>query len=367
MVNLVKIGQRISQSKWTKIYVTLAVVQAVLIIAIQSAIASQNTAQANTLPNVASADFGGGTISSTVDANADVQHAEDRLNRIKWENVAFIGFQVWFCAMVFDATVYQNAPEVIALAVLNVICAVLGGLEVLDGQKWLGRLSDYNIKYSYLNIDTHYLQVAYYLQITLTVLLVLFALSFVYVSYMVVREFGWVIYKKIGPDVGIQRMYRIFQFFVLALKIDIFIEFLVSLFYFIQFAIGTGFNWETWVQLVIMILILPALYFGRMTVASESYGRMIMFIIFQFVIVFAFILMLRQTLEPNNYWYVWICFVVIGMAFALASAILGVWCMHNFGKGLAPYVQRGDKKKEMPTRHELREQQSVSSWRIDDD
>ena len=103
-------------------------------------------------------------------------------------------------------------------------------------------------------------------------------------------------------------MYRVFQFFVLAIKIDIFIEFLVSLFYFIQFAIETPFTWQTWVQLVIMILILPVLYFGRMAVASESYGRMIIFIAFQFVIVFAFILMLRQTLEPDNYWYVWICF-----------------------------------------------------------
>ena len=103
-------------------------------------------------------------------------------------------------------------------------------------------------------------------------------------------------------------MYRVFQFFVLAIKIDIFIEFLVSLFYFIQFAIETPFTWQTWVQLVIMVLILPVLYFGRMAVASESYGRMILFIAFQFVIVFAFILMLRQTLEPNNYWYVWICF-----------------------------------------------------------
>ncbi|KAI7852105.1 hypothetical protein BDC45DRAFT_196534 [Circinella umbellata] len=364
MVNLEKWGQRISQSKWTKVYVVLAVAQAVLIVAIQAAIASQNTGQASSLHDAPSAEFGinRSTMDNANDSYNELVLATKRLNRIKWENIAFIGFQAWFCSM----TVYQNAPEVISLAVLNVICAILGGLEVLDGKKWLFNIKSLNQKYN-LDISTHFLQTAVYLQIVLTVLLVLFAIAFLYVSYMVVREFGWKIYKKIGPDVEIQKMYRIFQFFVLAIKIDIFIEFLVSLFYFIQFAIETDFNWETWVQLVIMILILPALYFGRMAVASESYGRMILFIAFQFVIVFAFILMLRQTLEPNNYWYVWICFVVLGMAFALGSSILGVWTMHNFGKGLAPYVQRGDKKKELPTRHELRDQNSVSSWRIDDD
>lgn len=41
--------------------------------------------------------------------------------------------------------------------------------------------------------------------------------------------------------------------------------------------------------------------------------------------------------------------------------------MSNFGKGLEPYVRRGGQKKEQMSRQELREQRSVSSWRIDDD
>lgn len=62
-------------------------------------------------------------------------------------------------------------------------------------------------------------------------------------------------------------MYRVFQFFVLGLKVDIFIEFLVSCFYIIQFAVDAGLDrWDSMFQLVVTILILPALYFGRMTV-----------------------------------------------------------------------------------------------------
>lgn len=63
-------------------------------------------------------------------------------------------------------------------------------------------------------------------------------------------------------------MYRIFQFFVLAIKIDIFTEFLVSLFYLIQFAVKqSGSNWDTWVQLVVTIFMLPMLYFARTAVS----------------------------------------------------------------------------------------------------
>lgn len=33
----------------------------------------------------------------------DISAAVDRLKRIKWENIAFIGFQFWFVGMSFDA------------------------------------------------------------------------------------------------------------------------------------------------------------------------------------------------------------------------------------------------------------------------
>lgn len=67
-------------------------------------------------------------------------------------------------------------------------------------------------------------------------------------------------------------MYRTFQFFVLALKIDFFLEFIVSLFYCIQSILSlteqqTGITVETGIQLAVTICMAPMLYFGRMTVS----------------------------------------------------------------------------------------------------
>ncbi|KAI9321770.1 hypothetical protein BX666DRAFT_2023862 [Dichotomocladium elegans] len=367
MASAQKIKERIQQSLWTKLYIALALMQGIMIIAIQSAIASQNTTQANNISAIMEPGHTSTLSNLSRVASSAVALALSRLNRIKWENVAFIGFQVWFVGMAFDATIYQNAAEVIVLAILNGICAILGGLEVMDGKRWLNRIQNLSDE-NHLNINVHPLQVAVYLEIALTVLQVLYAIIFAYLSFRVVKEFGWVIYKKIGPDVLIQKMYRIFQFFVLALKIDIFIEFLVSCFYIIQFAIDDGFQWDAYVQIVVTVLILPALYFGRMTVAGEHYGRMLVFVIFQFVVIFSLILMLWRTLLPNNNWYTWIGFVILGIVFAIGTSILGVWCMSNFEKGLAPYVQRGRYKEEQQrVQKELQEQSSLNSWRIDDD
>lgn len=62
-------------------------------------------------------------------------------------------------------------------------------------------------------------------------------------------------------------MYRTFQFFVLALKIDIFTGFMVSVFYLIQFAMKQGIMWESIVQVIVTILMLPMLYFARAAVS----------------------------------------------------------------------------------------------------
>lgn len=55
-------------------------------------------------------------------------------------------------------------------------------------------------------------------------------------------------------------------------------------------------------------------------------------------------------------------------SFLQSSCALGAWTMHNFGKGLKAHVQRGgpEKKEHLPA-HELQEQASFTSWRIDDD
>ncbi|OAD80022.1 hypothetical protein PHYBLDRAFT_163071 [Phycomyces blakesleeanus NRRL 1555(-)] len=327
-----------------------------MIIVLQSVIAYQNTHQASLLPS--SDTKRSPSLAAAFEANQnealEVDEATDRLNRIKWENIAFVGFQFWFVGMSFDATVNQNAAEVIALATMNVMCALLGALEVIDGRRWLSTLRHMN-EVQGIAFATKPLEIAFYLEITLTVLLTLFAIAFAYLSYEVVREFGWVIYKKIGADVEIQsklKKKKIFQFFVLALKFDIFIEFLVSCFYLVQFATKEYDPvWEIWFQLGATALMLPMLYFARMAC----------------VVVVQFGLVLRQTLRTHNFWYTWICFVLLGIVLAVTTGTLGAICMYNFGKNLKPYIQRGAKKQEHADNLKLSKQASAELWKIDED
>lgn len=92
---------------------------------------------------------------------------------------------------------YQNTAEILALAFLNVVCAVVAAAQVVDGVKWLNLLSD--TKYT-----TQPLLAARNLEIALSVIILLFACAMSYLSYEMSRQFGWNIYKKIGADVQMQ-------------------------------------------------------------------------------------------------------------------------------------------------------------------
>ncbi|CAO0792040.1 unnamed protein product [Mucor circinelloides] len=358
MVTATKIIDRVTETKWSKLYISMASCQCVIIIALQASICYLNTYQAHLLPEPTTDSVL--TASSTVDDYLPLR-AADRLGRIKWENIAFMGFQVWFLGMAFDATVYQNTAEILALAILNVLCSILGALQVVDGVKWLDRL----LHTSY-SVDA--LAMAEKIEISLSVVILTFAVIMSFLSYQMSKQFGWNIYKKIGADVQIQKMYRMFQFFVLALKIDVFTQFMVSIFYLMQFALKQGIMWETIIQVIVTIFIIPFLYFARSAGSAESKPKMIMFIVFECLVLFHFALIFSQTLQPNNNWYTWICLIWIGVAFALVSCVLGIICMRNFGKGLKPFVQRGNVKAKMDLEsNNLQKQKAHESWQIDDD
>ncbi|KAL0096945.1 hypothetical protein J3Q64DRAFT_1710298 [Phycomyces blakesleeanus] len=359
MVTYEKIKSRVSETHWSKLYIFVAVLQCIIIVGLQSGICSQNTRQADLLPEPTSDN----ALQSVTSGNI-LQDAADRLGRIKWENIAFIGFQFWFVVMALDATVYQNTAEILALAIFNVICAILSALQVIDGVRWLDRINAIKPEIAYP------LSIAEKIEISLSVTTLVFACIMSFLSYKMSKQFGWNIYKKIGADVKIQKMYRMFQFFVLALKIDIFIEFLVSLFYIIQRSLADSRSDEgslegaTWFQIVCTILMLPMLYFARTAGSTESKGRMITFIVFQCIVLAHFALVFRKTFQPNNNWYTWIVLVWIGIAMDVATCVLGFICMRNFGEGLKPYVQRGAaSKQDIETSNKAQE----DNWQIDDD
>lgn len=93
---------------------------------------------------------------------------------------------------------------------LNCLCAILGALEIVDGNKWLTLLEQ-------TTYSTTPLAIAEKIEIALAVVILAFAIVMSYLSYEMSKQFGWNIYKKIGADVRIQsKYYKIYVVVVVA-------------------------------------------------------------------------------------------------------------------------------------------------------
>ncbi|KAG1139368.1 hypothetical protein G6F37_009178 [Rhizopus arrhizus] len=302
MVTIKKIKERVTETRWSKLYVSAGILQCMIVIGLQVSICYLNSSEADLLPK--------NTNSNVLTSNSTEyipQQAADRLDRIKWENIAFSSFQCWFIYMVFDATTYQNTAEILALAILNAACAILGALQVVDCIRWLRRLNQ-------VGSPVGPLVIAEKLEVTLSAVLLVFAVIMSFLSFQMSKQFGWNIYKKIGADVRIQK--------------------------------GRNSLWKSIIQVIVTLLILPMLYFARTAGSTEK--------------LFHFVLILYQTLQPQDHWYTWIVLVFIGVLLDIASSVLGLICMCHFNKGLKPFVQRGNRKGDL-------EENKKENWQIDED
>lgn len=74
----------------------------------------------------------------------------------------------------------------------------------------------------------------------LVVALIIFALVMSFISFKLYQQFGWNIYKKIGADIKLQKLYKAMLLFVMLLKLDLFFVLLVSIEVFFAFSEDKG-------------------------------------------------------------------------------------------------------------------------------
>ncbi|ORX95778.1 hypothetical protein K493DRAFT_260252 [Basidiobolus meristosporus CBS 931.73] len=130
--------------------------------------------------------------------------------------ILFIISQIFQLILCLDATYNKNTIQVIALAVFNFLSLGYSIIQHIQAQNiinsaefkqnWIG---------SYSNTSRN-------LEFAIIALMLLFSLSFAYQAYQLYQEYGWSIYKKIGADLRMRSMYKVYQILLMLLKVDVF-------------------------------------------------------------------------------------------------------------------------------------------------
>lgn len=265
----------------------------------------------------------------------------ERIGNIVGENVVFIIFnifQLWFCQ---NAIYNQNTIQIITISVINYLCALFAIVQIVEINIWTTKAQECISSFDYQAMIAAY-------EVPLIITLVICATLQVFFTWKLYQQFGWNIYKRIGADLRMQKLYRSLLIFVMLLKIDLFFMNFLAIEGCIVARPGRsvlsndlnpGFYYFH-VFITILIVFLQLLVWHSLR-KEYSLGMKI-FIGAWIVCIADLIILLVYSIIPNREesWYFFTSFIVVGIVMGLVTLLWSILLLRNFGKGLEPHLSR---------------------------
>lgn len=250
-------------------------------------------------------------------------------------------FQFVLCC---DAARTQNTIQILVLAAFNFLLLLYACVQLSQNSSanaFFTKVAEYyNLSF---NISKDNIP----LEISIIVILIVFAVSFAFIAFKLYQEYGWNIYKRIGADLQMRRRFTIYHVFVMVMKFDIllFISFSTQYICLVIYP-EVGFATNFYVHLTVSVficIVMSALAFW--SVKSENGNGMICFGLGCFGIMCYFVYKLVIINLPCDPYYcskdrfassryfltVFTCLCII---FSIVTIFGSRMCYQNFGKGL---------------------------------
>ncbi|KAG0049148.1 hypothetical protein BGZ83_006006 [Gryganskiella cystojenkinii] len=259
--------------------------------------------------------------------------------------IVFVFAQLFQWVMTWDAVRAQNTIELIGVVVFNLCCLAYSIFEI--SQIWTSLKESADLGF-FGSMDV-YNAVKPYLIVVVAVLAVTQILC-TWFAYQLFQEFGWKIYKKIGADPVMKKMYRAYQIYLVLIKVD--------LFFFVGFSIQFIYltltkraeDPEYWITIFVLPATLLILWLAVYSVRHESRKGMSLFLISMVCgVVYCVFKVVRMYYGPkkDNFYGVkkfLTLFAALCLVTLLLTIVNAVICFRNFGKGLKTHLMRDNRE-----------------------
>ncbi|KAF9451804.1 hypothetical protein P691DRAFT_723402 [Macrolepiota fuliginosa MF-IS2] len=246
--------------------------------------------------------------------------------------------------MAVDAVYARNTLQFLFLTVFNGLLIIYAAIQIGEVREALGPGSTETIANIPISVLT-------------TIIPIVVAVAevfFIALGYKIYNEFGWKVYKFLGADRNIKRMYASYQIYECLLKFDLFFWAGFSV-QFIWLVLQNS-DWEYYVTCAALPFSIILLVEGHLAAKHENKWMMATFMsgcvgaLIYFIYKLIKVIMNINSETFHLTWKSLTVFSVIAIALLIATMVFSVMVLRNFGKGLKEARKRQHNRLG-PTKH----------------
>jgi len=270
------------------------------------------------------------------------------LRNTKREDVTFIAFQFWVLGMSVVAILNESIPHIVASLLTHMIATAWAAFQIVHTASFkadFNRLST-NGACNKVNFLPRYWKERRDAEIPSLALNVAALLTSAFLTWRLMKLFGWQTFKRVGASLTINRVYKLVLILLITIQLALFFMVVSLALWLDQLWNGQIGHLATLahvykpVFIVVIILLFPWLTTGWFGVRRELRVPTLIFLVLSFGYLLGWGAMFTSTTFRWTFAQ-WRFFSVIASSSVLltfTALILGFICRLNFGKGLLRYL-----------------------------
>ncbi|KAI0005463.1 hypothetical protein BJV74DRAFT_804560 [Russula compacta] len=242
---------------------------------------------------------------------------------------------VFQLGMALDAVYARNTLQFFALTVFNALFLVYAVIQSSEVRHSLTSISSQS-GFSHIPVNV--------LTTVLPIVISIAELAYIALAWTIYNEFGWKVYKFLGADRQIKKMFAVYQIFQCLVKFDVF--FWVGFCVQFTWLVLDSHSWEFYVTCAALPLSIVLLVEGHLAARYENKWMMTSFLsgcvaaMVYFSYKFIKVVIHKNTPEFAPVWESLSTFAVIAIILLIITIVYGWMVLRNFGRGLKDQISR---------------------------
>ncbi|RUS13430.1 hypothetical protein BC937DRAFT_95348, partial [Endogone sp. FLAS-F59071] len=286
---------------------------------------------------------------NTTNANEDANASS-----LSVYHILFIVSQLFNLGMFIDAIYQKNTIQLIALVCFEIGLTIYSIIQYRQAASLFDNTAAEATIVAQIEAQLGAFHQSSWAEITVISLMVVFALAFTALAYKLYQEFGWSIYKKIGADLMMRDVYKMYQIFMMLLKFDVFFFLSLSVQYLAVIVVRSTNSLNAADQAALPMLLLKHILLSTlvtvvmMILAFWGLKSERRAVIFAFLVcgvgslAYCINLLVSVTIIDPTYYVGSKSFLTFFLAVCLgllvATMVISIFCLRNFGKGLKYHI-----------------------------